>query len=265
MCHLSAVTSTADSTRQELSKSAVFARENRQAINAKFADFLTKVCDRLFKNGVSTEEFSLFVTNQFPPGDFIPPSPGSLTEIFKAITHHGLWDCLHYSPLVRIGKKFCANDPEMEGWVQAYKQDLKAYSLVTNVEDYIEADLSITDPPPAKRAKYDPRYCCSLKWKTHFIDHSLQYLREVWESFSCRYLVPDSPPTALLDRIHRGCFSVTWLIPSGMTQPLIKKVEIDTEFFHQYHILRVTVGEICVYEKVSKESTLVSSLALLGV
>ena len=38
-----------------LSKAAIFARENRQAIAAKFADFQTKVCDKLSKNGVSIE------------------------------------------------------------------------------------------------------------------------------------------------------------------------------------------------------------------
>ena len=151
---------------QEQSKAAVFARENQQAINGKFADFLTKVCNKLVKNGVDTEQVRLFVTNQFPPGDCIPPAPASLTEIFQAITHHRLWDYFHYSPLVTIAKKFCANDDEMEGWVQTYKQDLKAYSFVMKVEDYIEADLVNADTPPAKRARY-----CSV-WSTNLVFHS---------------------------------------------------------------------------------------------
>ena len=93
----------------ELSKAAIFARENRQAIAARFADFQTKVCDKLSKNGVSIEQFRLFVKNQFPPGDCVPPHPARLTDIFEAITHHGLWDYFHYSPLVRIAEKFGAN------------------------------------------------------------------------------------------------------------------------------------------------------------
>ena len=195
----------------QASKTAVFAQENQQAIIDKFADFQTKVCDKLFKNGVDTEQVRLFVTNQFPPGDCIPPPPTSLTEVFKAITQHGLWNYFHYSPLVRIAKRFGGDDLEMKDWVQTYKQDLKAYNLVTTVEEYIETDLEIPGPPSAKRAKYDPRYYTPVEWKTKFVDHTLQYLTEVWELFSSHYLVPDCPPTALLDRVRRGCFSVTCL------------------------------------------------------
>ena len=252
-------------TTHELSKAADFARENRQAITAKFADFKTKVCNKLSKNGVNIKDFQMFVTSQFPPGDCIPQSPTSLTEVFEAITHHRLWDYFHYSPLVQIAKKFGANDPEMANWVQTYKQDLKAYSVVASVEEYIEADLDVADPPPAKRAsydtcycaKYDPRYYTPVEWKTKFVNHTLQYLAEVWELFSYRYLVPDSPPTAMLDRVHRGCFSVTWLVPSGLIPSLIKGVQLDTEFFQQYRILKVTVGDECIYKEVTEESTLV--------
>ena len=238
---------------------AEFAHENRQNITAKFGAFQTKVCDKLFKKGVDTDQFRLFAINQFPPGDCIPPPPASLTEIFKAITYHGLWDYLHYSPLVHIVQTFGANDPEMEGWVQTYKQDLKAYSFVTKVEEYVEADCDIADPPPAKRAKYDPRYYRPVEWKTHFVDHTLQYLTEVWELFSSRYVVPDSPPTALLDRVREGCFVVTWLIPTGLIPLLIKRAKIDTNFFQQYHILKVTVGGECVYdEEVTAEVSFLS-------
>ena len=236
---------------QEQSRAAVFARKNQQAIKDKFADFLTKVCDKLVKNGVDTQQVRLFVTNQFPPGDCIPPAPASLTEIFEAITHHRLWDYFHYSPLVSIAKEFCANDDEMESWVQTYKQDLKAYSFMTKVGDYIEADLFNVDTPLAKCHKYDPRYYTPVEWKTKFVDHTLQYLAEVWELFSHHYLVPDSPPTALLDRVRRGCLSVTWLIPSGLIPQLITKVQLDTEFFQQHRILKVTVREECIYKEVS--------------
>ena len=243
----------------EPSKAETFKHENRQTIITKFAAFQTNVCNKLFRIRIDIRQFRLFVVNQFPPGDCIPPLPTSLTEIFEAITHHGLWDYFHYSPLVRIAEKFGGDDSEIKGWVQTYKKDLKSYRLATTVVKYIEADLEIADPP-AKRAKYDPRYYRSVEWKTEFIDHSLDYLAEVWELFSAHYLVPDYPPTALLDRIRRGCFSVTWLVPSGLIPTLIKQVKIDTGFFKQYRILRVTVGDKCVYEEVTEKSTLVSSL-----
>ena len=189
----------AAATSQELSIAADFVRENRQLIMHKFAAFQSKVCNTLLRNAVDAEEFRLFVTNQFPPGDCIPPPPASLTEIFKAISHHGLWDYFHYSPLVHIVRRFGAGDPEMEGWVQTYKKDLKAYLFVTTLEEYIETELDVT-APPTSRAKYDPCYYIPVE----FIDHTLQYLSEVWELFSSRHLIPDSPPTALLAHIYEG-------------------------------------------------------------
>ena len=238
---------------QEPSKAADFARENRQAIKSKFAAFQTDVCSKLLKNGVDVEEFRMFVRNQFPPGDCIPPPPAPMREIFNAITHHGLWDYFHYSPLVRIAEKFGAGDPEIAGWVQTYIKNFRAYTLVTTLEDYIEADLEGSDPPPAKRAKYDPRYYHQVEWKTSFHDHTLQHLTEVWKFFSSIHLMPDHPPTALLDRVFKGCFSITWLIPSGLVSPLMEKAKCDTDFFQQHRIQRVMVGEECVYEEVITE------------
>ena len=247
-------------SHQELSRTAYFAHKNQQTIIAKFADLQTKLCNKLFENGVDTEEFRLFVINQFPPGDFVPQSPTSLTKVFEAITHHGLWNYFHCSPLVQIAQKFGAGDPEIQSWVQTYKQDLIAYQLVTKVEECIESDLDVSEFPPAKRAKYDTRYCIPLEWKTKFIDHSLKYLAEVWELFSYHYCVPDSPPTALLDRIRRGCFSVTWLVPSALEEVLIKRAKNDTKFFQQHHILKVTVGGKCIYEEDAERRTSVSFL-----
>ena len=256
----------ADSHQEELSKAAVFAIENRQAINKKFANFLTNVCNKMLKNGVNVETFRLFVQALFPPGDCIPPLPTSLTEVFQAITHHGLWDSLHYSPLAQIVQKFGADDPEMMGWIQSYKKDLKAYTIVASIEDCIESNLdTCTDQSQVDSAKYDPRYNSPVEWKTNFVHHSLQHLTDVWEMFSDRYLLPDSPPTALLDRVWKGCVSVTWLVPSYLIPQLIKRVKINTEFFQKHRILKVTVGGEIVYEEeVAKKATEVSSVSSPG-
>ena len=164
---------------------------------------------------------------------------------------------MHYSPLVHIVQTFGANDTEMKGWVQNYQKDLKAYTLVTKLEDYIEVER---DTAQYDCAKYDPRYCQAVEWEIKFVDHSLHYLNEVWLLFSGRYLMPDSPPTALLERVRKGCFSVTWLIPSGLIPSLIKRTKSDTDFFKQYHILKMIVSNECVYEEVTDEDMLVSPL-----
>ena len=223
--------------------------------------FLTNVRDKMLKNGVDIETFWFFVAALFPPGDCIPPLPTSLTRVFEAITHHGLWDCLHYSPLVRIVRKFGAGDPEMEAWIHDYKKDVKAYTIVASIEDCIESELdACTDQSRVDSAKYDPRYNRPVEWKADFVDHSLQHLTNVWEMFSDQYLVPDTPPTALLDRVRKGCVSVTWLVPAYLISQLIERVKIDVTFFRQHRILKVKVaGEVVYEEEVTKKATEVSS------
>ena len=250
----------AASPKEDMSKSAVFACENREAIRENFADFQTKACVKLEEIGVNIGEFRLFVTSQFSPGHFIPSLPTSLKEVFEEITHHEMWDYYHYSPLVRIIRKFGDGNPEMEALIQKYRKDLKSYTLVTTIEDCIEAEFNAdTDPPPAMRTKYDPLYLSRVEWKTDFIDHSLKYLTDVWEMFSSHYLVPESPPTALLDRVRTGCVSTTWLVPSSLIPHLIKTAKIDTAFFQKHRILKVMVDDQCVYEEeISKDITSVS-------
>ena len=239
----------------------MFVHENLQAINSKFADLQTKVCDRL-ESGVDIKNFWLFVKNEFRPGDCIPPLPTTLTEIFEAITRNGLWDYFHYSPLVKIVKRYGAGDTEMSDWIQNYRKDVKSYLLLAKVEDFFEPELdNYMEPSPAKKAKHDPRYCCPMEWKVDLVNHCcLHYLADVWEAFSSHYLMPDSPPTALLDRISKGCVSIKWLVPSDLIPQLKKIVEVDTDFFRKHRILKVTVGDKCIYEEeVSKDSTSVSN------
>ena len=253
----------ADSHQEVQSQAAAFAFENRQAINEKFAELLTNVCTRMIENGINVKEFRLFAVAFFHPGDCIPQSPTNLAEVFDAITRHGLWDYFHYSPLVRIVRKFSAGDDKMKAWIENYKKDLKAYTIVASIQDYIDSDLdTCTDQSQVDSAKYDPRYNCPVKWKTDFEDHSIQYLNNVWEMFSGHYLGPDSPPTALMDRVRKGCVSVTWLVPSFLIPQLIKqvKIDIDIAFFRKHRILKVTVqGEVIYEDEVSKETTEVAT------
>ena len=215
----------------------------------------------MLEKKIDIDEFRLFVVACFPPGDCIPQSPTNITNVFEAITRHGLWGSLHYTPLVRIVRKFGAGDHEMEVLIQDYQKDLKAYTIVARIEDCIDSVLDdCAAQSQVNSAKYDRRYHCPVEWKTDFVDHSLQHLTDVWRMFSKQYLVPDSPPTALLDRVRRGCVSVTWLVPAYLIPRLIKGMNIDITFFRNHRILKVTVaGEVVYEEEVAKKATGVSS------
>ena len=231
---------------------------NRQAITDEFAVLQTKVCDRLCKKGVNVKDFRLFVVNQFSPGDCIPPPPASLKDIFMAITHHGLWDYFHYSPLVQIVQEFGEGDSEMEAWIQEYVKDLNSYNSITTIEHCIEFELDAhTDTPPERKVKHDPRYYCPMEWKTAFTDHSLQHLAEVWTMFSDHYLQPDFPLTALKEEhVRGGDVTVVWLVPARFIPQLIETAKTNTKFFRKYYILKVTVGDECVYEEVRVEASI---------
>ena len=102
--------------------------------------------------------------------------------------------------------------------------------------------------------------------ETKFTDHALQYLAEVWEMFSSHYLMPESPLTALFDCVckRKGCYSITWLIPSELTPLITRRIkDIGTDFFSEHRILQVTVGNQCVYEEVAEKSVSVSFLFTL--
>lgn len=197
----------ADSLQEELSKAAVFERENKQQINAKFAVLLMNVRKKMVKNEVDVNELLFFVEVLFPKRDGIPQSPTDLTEIFKTISLYGLWDSFNYSLLVKIVQIFGAGDPDMKVYIQNYRRDLQAYNIVAGIVDYIESDLeTCTDQSQVDSAKCDPHYNCPVEGKMDLVEHSLQYFTDVWEMF-CSYYpgLPDSPPEALRDRVCKGC------------------------------------------------------------
>ena len=130
---------------------------------------------------------------------------------------------------------------------------------IAKIEDCIEQKLDSYAkiiPSPAEKTKYDTHCFTPMEWKTEFVDHSLQYFVDVWKRFSSNYILPDVSPTALLDCVRIGCLSITWLVPSDLVPQLIKSAEINTEFFYKHRILKVTVGDRCVYEE--EKSTSVS-------
>ena len=212
----------------------------------------------MIQNGVDVEEFRFFAITSFPPGDVIPLPPTTLTKIFKAITHHHLWDYFHYSPLERIVSKFGAGDPEMETWVQNYREDFSSYISTVQILDYIE-------PNPTTRCSL--HYCCPVEWKITFANNTLQYLYDMWELFSAQYLEPDPPLTSLLECVHdvesSTSATVTWLVPSYLIPQLIKKVKVNTTFLQKRGIWNVIVADQCIYdEQEALDNTTVSSHVL---
>ena len=230
-------------------------RRNKGKIVAKYATLLTDVCGRLQQNGIDMGEFSLFVTARFPPGDCIPHT-NDLGEMFKAITRNGLWDFWNYSPLEEIVERFGKGDPQLLLWINGYKSDVVGFKACTKIVTYLSDvefdsfdDSDAEQPAPVKPAKRDRRFFreLSLKLKLNVANRSLSFIDDLWSSVSECFLLP--PLSPLLDRVHKGCITVVWLIPTGLVPRLLKEIHKAGEFFQQHHVASVTLDDEGVYDE----------------
>jgi len=229
-------------------ESAAITRQNFLMIRGKFATLVKNACSKL-RATINVDDFRVFVTNLFQPGDCIPESK-SVHEIFCAITKNGLWDCVNYFPLKLIIKEFACDDAEMSEWVMQYEEARSGYMLITKISEHISvvavSDSSDTDSDEQleeKPAKYDPRYYrkLSVKVKAEVTEVSMQYVSELWESFASHYCLPSC--TALLDSVRAKCILVTWLVPTKHTLELIQKARVDPDFFQEHNILWAAVDD----------------------
>jgi len=217
-------------------------------IRGKFAT-LVKNASRKLQSIVNIDDFRVFVINLFQPGDCIPDS-GSVHEIFCAIAKNELWDCVNHFPLKLIIEEFACNDTKMSEWVKEYEQARSGYMLMTKISEHIGAvavsDSDDTDSEKqlkGKPAKYDPRYyrSLSLKVEAKVTEVSMQYVDELWESFTSYYRLPSC--VAILDTVRAECVLVTWLVPTKHTLELIQKARADPDFFQEHNILWAAVDD----------------------
>ena len=229
------------------------AQRNKQAIDVKFATLLMKTCRKLGGRQINMEDLHVFLT---PFGKCIPKS-SSIHEIFEAITHHKLWDYWNYYLLEGIVQAFAADDQEITSWIETYRQDLQSYKVMTKLIDHIAtADFvptvgeSLSDEE--RPARYDKQYYqeLSLKLETNFTDHSLKYIDELWAKFANLYGIP--PRVVLLDRIHKGCVSIVWLVPSRLAPQILKAPPPSDEFYHKHEIIKVEFNGTCLYQEEKK-------------
>lgn len=226
---------------------------------------LTNVCGRLQQNGIDIGEFSLFVVALFPPGDCIPQT-NDLHRMFRAITQNGLWDFWNYSPLEEIVQRFGKDDPQLLLWINEYKCDLVGFKACTKMITYL-SDVKSSDteqPAPVNAAKYDHKYYheLSVKLKLNVANRSLSFIDDLWRSVSECFLLP--PLSALFDRVHKGCITVVWLIPTSLVPRLLRQIYKARVFLKQRHIASLALDNLCVYNEESntveqKQSPVVSS------
>ena len=226
---------------------AEIAQRNKQTIDAKFATLLANICSKLAGREINMRKLRLFLRT-FYRGKWIPES-SDIHVIFEALSCNKLWDSWNYYPLEKIVEEFVADDTEIASWIEAYIKDLKSYKVSTKLIDHIAAVHSDSFVNESEDKSYDKQYYkkLSLKLKTNFTDHTMNYIDQLWNKVAELYGLP--PHVAILDSIHEGCVLIVWHIPSHIAPQILNAAPPSDEFYIKHEITRVEYGGEGVYQE----------------
>ena len=214
---------------------------------------ITDIAANLTMKSIDMDKFLLYITTLFPPGDFIAYAK-TVAEVFKAITHHQLWDFSSFTPVEEIAEKFGEKDPLLNGWISDYKSRLAGFKAVTKIADYIEAcndEEDIADSEQSIRqniARYDKRYCRKLSIKlkpARITEKSLDYIDQFWRSIADYFVLPSLP--VLLDTIKEGCVEVTWLVPTVPALQIEANMEDSEDVWRNLEVTCVEMDGVVYY------------------
>lgn len=197
----------------------------------------------------------------------------NLQEIFDALSMHGRWDYLNYYLLQSIIEEFASDDNELNAMMKRYQEDLTGHILTLKIPEYLDA-IHSTHPSIATSEDEDsydeivpvePNFKLfkklSVKVDANITDHSLSYVDNLWQSLASQFSLPR--PALLLHRIAKGCIGVTWLLPVNLVDHVTKTAQETSNMFTEQHILRVMLGDHCIYPMETKPTLLESETAAL--
>ena len=208
---------------------------------------LTKIREKLREKPVSPDGLR-FLINTFYEKEYISAS-SNIDEIFNEGTRYKLWDYWNYEAIVIVVRVFAADDLKLKLLMETYRKDLESFKVASKLIDYIAA-LSLTQEEGEDvkiAARHDRRYYKKLEMKLNMriTNHSLKYIDELWNEFANLYSLPEHG--VLLDRIHKGCVSIVWLIPSRLVSHILDAAPLSYVFYHKHNITRMELDGRCIY------------------
>ena len=228
-------------------------------IQGKFASLLEFVQMKLQqKLGAEKikRELRLFVIRLFNLPESLIPVSSDVAVIFEAMRSLKLLTYLNVAGLEQVIKHFCEGDSETESKMEQYKKDQSGFELATKIKesDYISKarkkfPYGCDEAASKLQPKQTPAYLTALAVKLEqcVAEHHLVYLRELWKLLSNVLSLP--PLYILLDAILMNSILVVWLIPTDMVPKATERAKQNANFFRMYPILKVTIGDECVYSK----------------
>ena len=257
-------------------------RRNISKIEGKFGTLVRKTRRRLHSRGISVEEVQTFlITVNSSPNTkdasgmvtTVLEAATTLQQIFRVLSKYGLWDYFNYYLLQSIIEEFASDDDELNAMMKQYQEDLTGHILTLKIPEYLDA-IHSTHPSIATSEDEDsydeiipvePNFKLfkklSVKVEANITDHSLSYVDDLWQSLASQFSLPR--PALLLHKIATGCIGVTWLLPVNLVDHVTKTAQETSNMFTEQHILRVMLGDHCIYPMETKPTLLESEMAAL--
>ena len=178
--------------------------------------------------------------------DFVDKVVGAaqnLGDVLVALRRMGLLNYRNYSILRSLIDYYASDDQELNEKMQEYEEEVAGYAVATKMQDYVDVESQ-----QCEQSETDPELfkVLSLKLGENVTDHTLQYVKEVWDSLASRLKLPHS--ALLFERVAEGCIEIIWTVPSHLTNFIVKRALENTEYFREKRVLRVTVADRCIYE-----------------
>jgi len=217
---------------------------------------------------VDINDFSEFILLFFE-GDvgqkLVTGTSQNISDIFKDITRHKLWDFMNYYSIEAILEEFGGGDGEVTQLLRDYKMELAGFKAATKIVDYINftkpgGDVADTDSSLTPNiARYDSTFCqkLSMKLDTRVEEKGLFYLDDLWKSVAAHFMLPSLP--VLLESIREGCVEVTWLVPPSHTMQIQWNIDGALEFLQRNGIFRISINDDAVYDNTSSLENKVST------
>ena len=232
---------------------------NLAIIRGKFAcllEFMEKKLQQKLAAEIIKRELRLFVIRLFNVSDSSIPVSSDVSVIFEAMRSQKLLTYLNIAGLEQISMHFCEGDSEVESKMEQYKKDRSGFELATEIKEsgYISkarskfpyrCDEPASDLQPRRTPAYHSKVAVKLEHRV--AEYHLDYLRELWKLFSTVLSLP--PLYLVLDADIMNSVLVEWLIPTDVVPEATEKAKQNADLFKKYPILKVTIGDDCVYSK----------------
>lgn len=227
-------------------------------IKWKFASLLSLGHCKLQEKIINMQKFRVFLAPFYLPqdnsndsqrvdaSDFVDKvlvTAKDLSDVFVALCRAGLLDYKNYGILQSIIKEYASDDGELTQKMEEYVKEVAGYILVTKMITYVDA-VFLQD----KDSEADPKLFdkLSLKVGGNVTEHTLQYVKDLWDSLALQLKIPQS--ALLLEMVAKGCIEITWNLPYHLTNFVISRARENTEYFREKKVLRLAIANRYVHE-----------------